>query len=145
MSGYRDDRRRSGRDDHGSDRRRERSPERRDRNSSYGRRDYEDRAAQYGQGTGDGGRGGFRGRGGYRGSDRGGYDQRSDRGGYNQRSSSRVQSSLETLPDLPEVVPRPPNGGALTLSDLPLKGTLGRLVRIAVNHFVILSLPIVKV
>ena len=138
MSGYRDDRRRSSRDNN-NDRARERSPARRDRNHSYGRRDerqgYDEvRAAQYGQRTDDGGRGAYCGRGDYRGS---------DRGGYSQRSSSRALSS--TLPDLPEVIPRPANGGLLALNDLPIKGTLGRPIRIALNHFLMETLPIVKV
>lgn len=133
MSGYRDDRRRRSQDHHNNDRDRERSPERRDRNASYGRRqaNNDTRAAQYGH-SDDGGRGPYRGRGG------------SDRESY-RISSSRAASSVERLPDLPEEIPRPANGGALVFSDLPVQGTLGRPIRIALNHFALLSLPIIKV
>lgn len=128
MSGYRDDRRRYSQEHHNNDRARERSPERRDRNSSYGRREgYND--ARH---SDDSGRGGYRGRGG------------SDRESY-QSSSSRALSSVERLPDLPEEVPRPANGGALILRDLQVKGTQGRPIRILLNHFALLSLPIIRI
>ena len=147
MSGFGNDHRRSSRGDR--DRRRERSPDRRDR-AVYGRRDdrqgYDDlHAAQYSQQydqrqrNDEGVRGVYGGRGGYRGSDRGDYSH------HDQYSSSRARSSSEMLRDLPDVVPRPTNGGALTLNDLPVKGTMGRSVRIALNHFVVQSLPVVKV
>lgn len=133
MSAYRDDRRRSSQDHHNNDRARERSPERRDRNPSYGRpQGYNDaRAAQYGH-SDNRGHEGYRGRG------------DSNRESY-QSLSSRAPSSVERLADLPEEIPRPANGGALVLSDLPVKGTFGIPIRILLNHFTLLSLPIIKI
>ncbi|MCJ1420408.1 hypothetical protein MMC32_006765 [Xylographa parallela] len=161
MSGYNDPRRTSDRD-----RRRERSPSRdtsrdsRSRDDSHGRGrpqgNYDEYSnVQYGRsghGSYDDSR--SRGRGGY-GSDRGygrGDSRSSSRGDFsNDRRGSRGDSthhssaSAEKLPDLPLSVPIPENGRELRLKTRDGCGTVGRALTIAVNHFVIQSLPIVKV
>ena len=110
--------------------RRERSPERGDNRqyrgdrSSYGRSSDDRFSYQQPQGSRD--------------RDFRGTDQRG-RGGYAQSVPS------EDLPSLPSEVSIPQSGARLIL-DLPSpKGNLGRSVNLFVNHFVIESLPTVKV
>ncbi|MCJ1286708.1 hypothetical protein MMC26_006054 [Xylographa opegraphella] len=54
-------------------------------------------------------------------------------------------ASAERLPELPSSVPIPKNGGVLRLETRDHCGTVGSAITVAVNHFAIQSLPIVKV
>ena len=150
MSGHNDPRRSSDRD-----RYRERSPSRDDsrdsglRDGSHNRgRQHSD--TQYGR-SGNGGHDEPRSRGrGSRGSNReygrnssrGNFgDDREDRGGLTHSSSA----SSEKLPELPSTVPIPESGGELRLQARQARGTAGRTLTVAVNHFVIQSLPVIKI
>ena len=160
MSGYNDPRRTSDRD-----RYRERSPSRdtsgdsRSRDGSHGRgrqQGYDDyRNAQHSRSSHnnyDDSRSRDRGR---YGSDRGygqGNSRSSSRGttSNDRRGSSTSfihpsSASSEKLPDLASSVSIPENGGALRLETCEGRGTVGRALTVAVNHFAIQSLPIVKV
>ena len=112
---------------------RERSPDRRDerryRNDRHRRDDqpYDDRRGQYNRGQN------------HRGQTHRDQIHRGRGGGYAQHTQD------EGLPPLPSEVTVPKSGGRLAL-DVPLpKGKLGRPINLLVNHFIIQSLPTIKV
>jgi hypothetical protein len=131
---------------------RERSPARdpqyeerlRDRGRDERSQPYDDRYGASQRGAYDRGRGDSRGRG--REYSRGAYG--GDQGGAITRKDTTFPSSVssgEHLPDLPEEVPIPKDGRRLDLPLRPAEGTVGRPLTLAVNHFAIQSLPIIKV
>ena len=135
MSGYGEDRRRGGGRDY-----RERSPHRsryddrpRDRDRAYDDRarghDSSYMAPQRARGRDD------------RGSDARGYGP----SGRGESANPPSVSSGEKLPDLPKEVTIPKDGRRLDLPVRPAEGTIGRSLTIAVNHFPVESLPVIKV
>lgn len=123
MSGCGDDRRRDKRrGDFSGGRRRSVSP-RDDRRGQGDDRSYSSR--------GSSSRGG-----------RGGFHERGGRGGDGGGSSHQFQSGL---PDLPDSVEVPKNGGAFVQKEPKMEGTAGHRTRIIVNHYEIQSLPKVRI
>lgn len=128
MSGRGDRREHSGRDrgdrrdlvgrDRG-DRRRSRSPRDR-RENRYNERDYPHRQDSH-----------F--------ASRGGYDHPEDR--------QRGRESATNPPSgvFPTPVEIPSTGRKFIPPPIPIEGTMGRRTRVAVNHFMIQSLPVVKI
>ena len=72
---------------------------------------------------------------------RGGRDQPFNQG----RGRDMSDAPIESLSSLPSEVSIPSSGGRLDLVVPPSKGTLGRPVNLQVNHFVIQSLPTIRV
>ena len=131
--------RRGSRDD------RERSPPRRDSRDYRGERSDSRSASQYGQRDDPQNqrverrfhRDEIRGQ--SHGQERGHF--RDDRGS----GSSSSQGSSEKLPELPLDVPVPKSGREINLKRAEPQGTAGTAIVVAINHYVIKSLPVIKI
>lgn len=74
-------------------------------------------------------------------ADRDRYERRGDRPSHLPITQPHVKNPL----DLPEQIPIPSNGAALTLPPFVQRGRAGSIVQVQTNHFQIQSLPVVKV